>query len=169
MKNWRAAQAELPTINVLQSTFWMNNKNKHELQTIEDFNSRWVQLHRKAGNTWGTLKPDGTDLMSTQDSLESTFLTYKNTAARMYVHWCRSSSAWAALQLFMLMGEQLRLSCLLTNMFPHQPDHWRAAQAELPTINVLESTFGWTWKSQSHACSNTCRTNAYRQQLRLSW
>ena len=73
MKNWRAAQAELPTINVLESTFWMNNKNKHELQTIEDFNTRCAQLHPKVGTKCGTLKPNGTDMMSTQVSLEFTF------------------------------------------------------------------------------------------------
>ena len=81
MKNWRAAQAELPIINVLESTFGWTMKNKHELQPIEYFNTRWVQLHRKVGTKWGTSKPNGTDMMSTQVSLEFTFWInneYKN-------------------------------------------------------------------------------------------
>ena len=60
---------------------WINNKNKHELQPIEYFNTRWAQLHRKVGTKWGTCKPDGTDMMSTQVSLEFTFWInnkYKN-------------------------------------------------------------------------------------------
>ena len=88
MKNWRAAQAELLTINVLESTFWMNKKI---------------------------------------------------TVARMFEHLphkCISTAAQAELirAVNMLVKRQLSLSCSPISM-----KNWRAAQAELPIINVLIS------------------------------
>ena len=58
-------------------------------------------------------------------------------------HKCISTAAQAELlrAVNMLVKRQLSLSCSPISM-----KNWRAAQAELPIINVLKSTFGSTIK-----------------------